>query len=208
MDGLGQRIRNLRKARRLVLQDIADATNLSVGFLSQVERGIAFPSISSLALIAAALNVGIEAFLPPSEPISGVSRAGRRRPFAIDPRSITYERLSTDFPGHTLSAAKVRVPPGYRSESSAHSGEEVVYVLVGAIRYVVGDNVFDLYPGDALHFAARERHRVENIDQGFTELISIGTLEIFGGMAKAPRPNSEDLVQSGGSGEKGKDHDL
>jgi transcriptional regulator with XRE-family HTH domain len=190
MNGLGLRIRNVRKARGLVLQQVADATHLTVGFLSQVERDIAVPSISSLALIASALDASIETFVPPPEPVPRVSRDGRRPAFSIDPQSVAYERLSTDFPGRTLSALKVRVPPAYTSETSAHAGEEIVYVLSGSIRYVIGGETHDLDAGDCLHFAAEHPHRVENVGKETSELLSIGTLDIFHGIQSRNPPTA------------------
>jgi quercetin dioxygenase-like cupin family protein len=72
------------------------------------------------------------------------------------------------------------VPPGYRSEETSHDGEEFVFVLTGTIRYVLGDRPVDLAAGDSLHFAARERHRVENLSGAPTIVLTVVTQDLFG----------------------------
>ena len=54
---VGQRIRQIRKSKQLTLQDIAEKTGFSAGFLSQVERGTTDPSLSALRKISDALEV-------------------------------------------------------------------------------------------------------------------------------------------------------
>ncbi|MBN9059980.1 MAG: helix-turn-helix transcriptional regulator, partial [Rhizobiales bacterium] len=56
---VGLKIRDARKQRRLTLQRVAEATGLSIGFLSQVERDITTPSLSSLVTIAKALDLPV-----------------------------------------------------------------------------------------------------------------------------------------------------
>ncbi len=79
------------------------------------------------------------------------------------------------------------VPPGYRSEETSHEGEEFVFVLSGAIRYVLGDRPVDLAAGDSLHFAARDRHRVENPGRGPAVVLTVVTQDLFGEKRKPPR---------------------
>src|SRR5690606_34935712 len=95
---VGQKIREARKRRRLTLQRVAEATGLSIGFLSQVERDITTPSLSSLVTIAKVLDLPVSAFLQQPEIPSAVSRREGRDAYAINPGWISYERLSTTFP--------------------------------------------------------------------------------------------------------------
>ena len=68
---LGETIRKLRKEKSLTLVSLASMTDLSPGYLSQVERGIAEPSLSSLERIAGALDIPPMLLLDtkPSEPL-------------------------------------------------------------------------------------------------------------------------------------------
>jgi two-component system OmpR family response regulator len=58
---IGMQIRNLRKARHLTLKQLARRTNLLVSQLSQIELGVATPSVSDLSRVAAALHVPVTA---------------------------------------------------------------------------------------------------------------------------------------------------
>ena len=188
MKGLGEQIRAERKARKLRLQTIADRAGLTPSFLSQVERSIAAPSLSSLALIAQAIGVEVRALLPAVEAGSGPARRGARVPFGLDPGRITYERLSTTLDEGRLNAVKLRVAPGYKSEASSHEGEEFVYVLSGRIRYVVDGTVHDLAADDALHFSSAHLHHVENVGAETAEYVSVGTFNVFGKAAGTTPP--------------------
>src|SRR5712675_1292620 len=58
---VGQRIRNLRRSRAMSLETVAVRTDLSIGFLSQIERGLSSPSLRVLATLADVLGVGVAA---------------------------------------------------------------------------------------------------------------------------------------------------
>ena len=75
---VGGRIRDMRRDRGLSLEAVAARTQLSIGFLSQIERGLSSPSLRVLATLADALDVGIAALFSPKEnggPAAGVSPA-------------------------------------------------------------------------------------------------------------------------------------
>jgi transcriptional regulator with XRE-family HTH domain len=60
---LGEFIRNQRKAAQMSLRDLADATDVSNPYLSQIERGLHQPSMRVLQSIAVALNLSLETLL-------------------------------------------------------------------------------------------------------------------------------------------------
>ena len=184
---LGGKIRARRRDRDLTLTDLANRTGLSVGFLSQVERDITAPSLSSLALIASALDARIHDFIREPPPIQLHHHDETGSAFAVDEGTLRYERLSGSFPGKQLNAIRMDVPPGYRSEETSHDGEEFVFVLSGAIRYILSDRPVDLTTGDSLHFAARDRHRVENPRRSPAVLLTVVTQDLFGEKPSLPR---------------------
>ena len=177
---IGQRIRRLRREAKKTLLEVATEANLSVGFLSQVERHLTGISLSSLVNVAKALDVPLGALIDQPRQAQPDSHAGRREPYAVDAASQWYERLSTTFDGSQINALKVRMMEGYRSEWVAHGGDEFVYVLAGRVCYTIGKKDYPLSPGDSLHFDARKRHRVANVGDGPAELIAVGTLPLFG----------------------------
>ncbi|MCX5578692.1 helix-turn-helix domain-containing protein [Kaistia terrae] len=198
---VGTKIRDARKQRRLTLQRVSEATGLSIGFLSQVERDITTPSLSSMVTIAKALDLPVSAFLHQPDIPNAVSRREGRVTYGINPAWISYERLSTTFPGQMLNAVKMNVPPRYLSETSSHEGEEIVYVLSGSIRYVIDETIYELHVGDTLHFSAHRPHRVHNATDHAAEVLTVGTQQLFGDLPRHRSPSHA------GAGDLRKAHD-
>src|SRR5438270_7394305 len=76
---LGQRIREVRRGKGMTLRDAADAAGVSESFLSQVERGLANPSVASLRRIADAMNERVASFFVGDAPSGMLVRAKERR---------------------------------------------------------------------------------------------------------------------------------
>ena len=176
---IGQRIRRLRRESKMTLLEVATASSLSVGFLSQVERNLTGISISSLVNVAKALSVPLGVLLEHPRQAQPDSHEGRRESYQVGPMQQKYERLSTTFDGSMLNAVKVLMMEGYSSEWVAHGGDEFVYVLSGKLRYTVRKKDYELTAGDSLHFDAQHRHRVVNVGPGPAEVIAVGTLPLF-----------------------------
>lgn len=183
---VGGRIRDLRRQAGLTLQVLADEAGISVGFLSQVERDKAAPSLGTLASLAAALGVEIDVFISTARPADSVTRAAARPQFALADSSLHYERLSTVLPGGTLSSLIIHIPDGYASERVAHVGEEIVMVLEGRVRQTLGDAFFDLEVGDSFHFMGDTPHSFANVGSGPARLLWTGTSPRMRGLLRNP----------------------
>ena len=131
---VGAEIRDLRKAKRLTIKELSLATSLSVGHLSEIERGIASPSIKTLRDIAKALGVTIGWFLHNAEGSDPdereyIVRASNRRTLRFS-SGITDELLSPNLRGQ-LELVLARFPPGATEAEPAyeHQGEEAALIL-------------------------------------------------------------------------------
>lgn len=171
----GGRIRDLRRKAGMTLQVLADQAGISVGFLSQVERDKATPSLATLAGLAAALGVEIDWFIATPRPSDSISRHGERPSFAIADSSLRYQRVNSTLPGGILSSLIIEIPVGYASEIAAHTGEELIYLLDGTLRQTLGDAVFVLHAGDSLHFMGDTPHSFANIGETPARLLWTGT---------------------------------
>ena len=178
---LGTRLRNRRKGRGLTMQAVADSAGLTAGFISQVERNLAAPSLSSLTCIAEALDAHITDFLQAPPDAAEVSRDALRELYAVPGGTVAYERLSTTFPGSRLTAVLIHEPPGRRSEPMRHSGEELFFVLEGELTVVVDGATSVLRRGDSIHFDSRRPHSTWNHTDGETIIIVCNTMDVFGG---------------------------
>ncbi|MBF9048803.1 cupin domain-containing protein [Roseobacter sp. HKCCD9010] len=176
---LGALIRKRRKQLDLTLQALCDDAGLSVGYLSQVERGHATPSLGTLAQIAQGLDVGLEYFIATPKPADSLSRAGARPQFSLDGSSIIYESLGAEFPGAELSSYILHVPPGYASETVSHEGEEIIFLLDGEITQMLDGQSFILQRGDSLHYSGSTPHSWSNQTKTPARILWTGTLSVL-----------------------------
>ncbi len=177
---LGQRLRNRRLKLGLTLQDVAIGAKLSVGFISQVERDLASPSLSSLVAIARVLGRSVADFLVAPEGSSPSTRQSRREVYGPNPAAFGYERISANFPGHVLSSVIIHETPGHRSEPIRHEGEELFYMLEGSITVEVDGNCTVLRPGDSMHFSSMLRHSTWNHTTRPAKFLHVCTMDVFG----------------------------
>ena len=73
---LGERLRLIRKENRLTLKDLSQLADLSVPYLSDMERGVVNPSIDTLQKVAKAYNMTVK------ELFNGVEGLGESGPTA------------------------------------------------------------------------------------------------------------------------------
>ncbi|PWK73971.1 cupin domain-containing protein [Aminobacter sp. AP02] len=176
---IGAKIRRRRREIEMTLQEVADRVQLSVGFLSQVERGQSTPSLSSLCAIAQALDSPVDAFVISPRRAGVVSRSGERERFHLGDENRTYELLGIGFPGAKLNGCLVHRAPGKVTEVMRVDGEEIAYVLKGTVLYEIDGERHILKPGDSIHFKTDKPHRTATLgDEDAIELY-VSTLPFF-----------------------------
>lgn len=188
---VGALIRARRRQLHLTLQALADAAGISVGYVSQVERDLATPSLGTLAHIARSLDVGVDYFISTPDIESALSRSGERQAFSVSGSSVLYERIGTDFAGNVLSSFIITVPSGYRSETVSHEGEEIIYVLEGELTVRVEPDEMVLGKGDGFHFRGNRPHAWWNVTEQPVRLLWTGTVPLF-------RPRRDQAVSGHG----------
>ena len=176
---LGALIRKRRKQLNLTLQALCDDAGLSVGYLSQVERGHATPSLGTLAQIAQGLDTELDYFIAKPKPASSLSRAGTRPRFSLNGSSMVYESVGAEFPGAELSSYILHVPPGYASETVSHEGEEIIFLLDGEITQMLDGERFVLQSGDSLHYSGATPHSWSNTTDTTARILWTGTLAVL-----------------------------
>ncbi|SEL04757.1 transcriptional regulator, XRE family with cupin sensor [Variovorax sp. YR750] len=180
MQWIGHEIKSLRKAKGLSLQKLGDACGKSVGFLSQVERGLSTPSISDLRQIADALEVQVSWFFPDgagADPSDGgvVVRKSRRRRLSFA-SGISDYLLSPNLDG-PLELLWSTMEPGAESGHAFydHAGHEAGVVLRGALELWVGEQHLLLAEGDSFNFPSSTPHRYRNPGDTVAELLWVVT---------------------------------
>jgi transcriptional regulator with XRE-family HTH domain len=193
-DPLGTRLRDRRQLLGLTLKDVADEAGLSVGFISQIERGITVPSLSSLVAVCQVLKSEVGNFLTQPRGDNPVTRHDERPAYALGANAVTYERLSAAFPGNILRSIIVHEPSGHRMEPMTHEGEEIFYVLDGAVTVEVDGKATLLEAGDSVHFPSVLKHSVWNHTPTPATLLWVGTMDLFGDGTPRFKPESSVAV--------------
>ena len=176
---LGALLRNCRKEANLSMQTVADKAGLSVGFISQIERNITIPSLTSLKSIASVLGQRVSYFLEQPYKESETTRFHERKNFQLAEGGVSYEKLSAKFPGSVLNSLIIYQPPNFQSEAMSHDGEELIFMLEGEMTIEIEGNEFKLNRGDSLHFDSRKEHSVWNHTSKMAVTLWCGTIDIF-----------------------------
>ena len=162
---IGAKLREWRQAGGSTLTEVAEAVGLSIGYISQVERGIANPSLEALKRLTDVLGHTVAELFsndpPPRNPLRySVSKRGRRKRIQYPGSGIMNELLSPDL-RHQMEVIWVEAPVGASSGGHPHShvGEECGIVLAGQMIFWIGDNEVKLEPGDAIYLDSTVPHR-------------------------------------------------
>jgi transcriptional regulator with XRE-family HTH domain len=168
---VGARLRALRRERGLTIEQVAGATGLTKGFISQLERDTTTPSLSSLARICDALGIRMgDVFEQETPELVRLIRKDERRAVEWNPNHYLLSPPSE----RRLQAIESHIPPGAGAGEEAYSfpGDvEFVYVTAGALELRVGGDVYRLEAGDALTYPLREPHTWANPSKEETAVV-------------------------------------
>jgi len=173
---LGAHIRALRKLRGLTLVQLAAATELSHPFLSQLERGLAQPSLGSLRRIAVALEtspIEIIAAAEAAETGDGGAEVHRHGEGAVPDgfASGTARMLSHRSQAfHPLEVESDELTPG---EYFVHAEEEFLYVVEGTVRVDLDGEAHVLTARESMYYPGGTRHRWWSEDGGPYRLLVV-----------------------------------
>ncbi len=163
---VGERLRAIRRLRRVTLKTVADRANLSESFLSQVERGRANASIASLKRIAAALGVNVADLFEPN------GSTGRPRVLRREARpTLTFGTLGQKYmltprPLEHLQVILGEFDAGGSTGDEPYThgdSEELLVVLAGIVSLQLGTEIFELSTGDSIDYRSSTPHRLTNI---------------------------------------------
>ncbi len=167
VSSIGPKIRELRGARQLSLQQLADRSDVSPAAIHKVEQGNMVPTITTLLKIAAALDRPVSYFVEEeTETPSYVvyTPASERRKVYTAHQGIDLQGISGSYGQYFVAAAVAEVVAGASSGESPlrHPGEELIFILSGTLEVDVAEQTFRLTTGDSVHFRTDHDHRWRN----------------------------------------------
>src|ERR1700724_2139558 len=174
----GQRFRRLRTRRGLSLAQVARATDVSIGFLSSLERGQMRSAIATLRRIARFYRTNILSFFEAAEENPRLVRPAQRKILETTP-GVRMELLAWGNTAMEPHLFRVR-PGGGSGESYAHEGEEFLHVLRGDFEiWLNSGEHYHMKAGDSLYFESSTPHRWQNPGRSETWLLWINTPPTF-----------------------------
>lgn len=180
---IGKKIKNLRTDKGLTLRTLGDKTGYSIGFLSQLERGLTTVAVDALQTIAQALEVDMTVFfVAPEKKPDLVIRRYERPLLSKNENHFVDFALSNDISDKTMLPRLIEINPHYQVEhveSYVHEGEEFIFVLEGVLTVVIDQKREDMYPGDSLHIKSDRAHNWHNYTPGIVRLLAVHTPNKF-----------------------------
>ncbi len=165
---LGNKIRTLRKLQNLKLNDIADKSGLSVSYISQLERDLVEPSLSSLKKIAVALDTPVYLLIDDSDNDNVVMKKENRPMMVFNNSNTRYEIVSATGKNTSFSPKMMMVEfliPAHCEDSEdyiSHFAEELILLTEGELEVTYGDAVYELTEGDSIYVQENIPHKILN----------------------------------------------
>ena len=178
---IGSKIKRLRVRLGLTQEELAARTELTKGFISQLERDITSPSIATLMDILEALGTNVSEFFSEQEE-DGLNVYSAEDMFikADEAAGVSIRWLVTNAQKNALEPILVTLAPGASTEADdPHEGEEFGYVLSGAITLVCGEQKHKVRRGDAFYFRPTGVHYLTNSGKTEGKVLWVSTPPSF-----------------------------
>lgn len=168
---LGARIKKLRRAKKVKLQDLANETGYTPEYIKQIESGEITPPVAALLQLSKAMAIDSGRLLVDEE-----QKEKRKRSYLKRTQAYRYQTLTPGADQKHLSAFLVKIDPKedlppiveYR-----HEGEEFIYVLEGKLEVLVGDNRSVVLKGKSVHFNSAITHKLNNLSNEEAKLLVV-----------------------------------
>lgn len=171
---LGAKIKDLRVKNGLTQQELADRTELSKGYISQLETDVTSPSIATLADILQCLGTNLGEFF--SNDFSEHIVFDEDDMFVNETDNVKITWLVPDSQKNDMEPILVELAAGARTAlENPHAGEEWGYVLEGTADLHIGDRTYVVKKNMSFYFAAEKLHYIENTHKRPLKFIWVST---------------------------------
>lgn len=179
---IGSKLKELRKAKKLTLQDVAGETGFSAALISQIENNNISPPIATLSRLAKFYDVKMGHFFSEGEEECRyeVVRSGER---TVIPRVISQDGTSHGYFYESLSRTKKnkKMDPFFltlndiatNTGTYSHEGEEFLFVMKGSAVLLLDDQRLILDEGDAVYFDSTLKHRLLANGRGEVKVMAV-----------------------------------
>jgi transcriptional regulator with XRE-family HTH domain len=180
IEEIGERIRLLREKKGLSLDELSKITGFNTELLSKIEKNEVQPQLGTVIKLSKALDsafgrlvsgVGDKLYsITRKNEQKVVSRATTKKG---KKQLYTYKSLAPEVKGRHMEAMIVQLDQNPSEETSIHEGEEFIYVLEGTAELKIGDDKFELEPGDSVYYLSTTPHMIAAKEEKATILAVI-----------------------------------
>ena len=176
---IGRKIKDLRLQKGLTQQELADRTELTKGYISQLEHGTVAPSVITLLDLIECLGTTPSDFFREEQPEQVVfSEQGFFE--KIDEGGSSIQWIVPTAQKNLMEPLLVRLEPHRKLPKDVpHSGEEFGYVISGRVRLHIGERSYLVKAGESFYYPADKEHYIENTTSQPARLIWVSTPPSF-----------------------------
>jgi quercetin dioxygenase-like cupin family protein len=164
-DQIGRRIQKIREQKGISIEQLSQLTGFDKEMLQQIEAGDVCPQLGTVIKLSKALDSALERLISDEgHKLYAITRRDDRKIISRTTTSrgnraaYTYMSLAPEVKGRHMEALIVELEQIGDQASSVHAGEEFIYVLEGLVALHIGDEHFDLKPGDSAYYLSTTEH--------------------------------------------------
>lgn len=174
---IGRKIKNLRLQKGLTQEELGERTDLSKGFISQLERDLNSPSIETLFLLLEVLGSSPKEFFDEPKKLGKVVyRASDQTVYTNEDLRYDIRWLIPRSNENEMDPVHITLQPGGAfKEYEPSEAETFIYVLKGKITITIGTKQFIAKEGDSVYFESLDHHQIQNASKKVSEFLLIAT---------------------------------
>lgn len=173
---IGNKLKRLRIRNGLTQEELADRCELSKGFISQIERDLASPSIATLSDLLQCLGTDLKDFFNDYQDSEVVFRSDDVFVKENPESGNVINWIVPNAQKHDMEPIIIELEPGGKSyEDYPHEGEEFGYVLSGSATLVIGNQKHKLSKSDCFYFKTNQYHYIINNSKSKAKILWIST---------------------------------
>ncbi len=166
-EDIGRRIKAIREGKGLSLDALSHMTGFDVELLAGIENCEVQPQLGTAIKLSKALDSAFGRLVSGvGEKLYSITRKGEQKIVSRSTsrkgktQAYTYKSLAPEVKGRHMESLMVQLEEAQENERSVHDGEEFIYVLEGKVSLDIGENHFDLLPGDSAYYLSTTPHLI------------------------------------------------
>lgn len=177
---IGEKIKRLRLENSLTQEELANRCELSKGFISQLERDMTSPSITSLVDILESLGTNLTQFFSENEEEKIVFATTDHFETIDDDLKYELQWVIPNAQKNMMEPILLTIEPdGQFIDDTPHQGEEFGYVLSGVVQVCIGSKKHKAKKGESFYYKSKSNHTIKNVGKTKAKILMVATPPSF-----------------------------